>query len=359
MGTGRALTRLPASVTLGRQPPGARDAVDSGSFRSGLQNDALRERDRREGGRGESSGLSAGPDGATRDRARCSVRGRARRPKWLARPPGPTYARRPGGGGTALILRTPPSSKHKEHPIPPHAAVSEIRENLRRVRARIAHACANAGRNPDDVTLVAVTKSVGIDELLELHRLGVRDFGENRPQALIARRAEFEARTGPPTDDADRVRWHMIGHLQRNKVRALVPAADLIHSVDSLRLLASLSDEGLRRQGTRVEVLIQVNVSGETQKDGLARGELRPLLERSAELEGVRVRGLMCMAPLEASAADLRAVFRALRELRDETAHRSYLGSGELSMGMSGDFEIAVEQGATHVRVGGALFGQR
>ncbi|MFH5804796.1 YggS family pyridoxal phosphate-dependent enzyme [Alienimonas sp. DA493] len=224
-----------------------------------------------------------------------------------------------------------------------------LSENLAAVRDRIAAAATAAGRDPDAVTLVAVTKYARDEWVRGLLDLGVRDLGENRPQQLTERAERFAA--DPP------VRWHQIGQLQRNKVQKLLPAAFLTHSVDSEKLLARI-ERVAAEDGRAPAVLLQANVSGEESKSGFTPDALRDLFAAGLDrFPHVTVRGLMTMAPAaapDAVEAVARPTFAGLRELRDE------LGGAEplpiLSMGMSGDFEPAIAEGATHVRLGSVLY---
>ncbi len=208
-------------------------------------------------------------------------------------------------------------------------------------------ACLRAGRPRDDVTLVAVTKTAPVGAAAVLAELGVRDLGENRPQELWRKAAAL-----PPT-----VRWHLIGHLQRNKIARTLPLVHRIHSADNLRLLAALEEEAARQERT-VDVLLQVNASREASKQGFAPDEVLGLAPTLLELERVRVTGLMTMAAYEDDPERCRPTFARLRELRDRL--RAAVGAAhpltELSMGMTNDFEVAVEEGATLVRIGTALF---
>ncbi|MGH7129247.1 MAG: YggS family pyridoxal phosphate-dependent enzyme [Planctomycetaceae bacterium] len=220
---------------------------------------------------------------------------------------------------------------------------TQLERNYRRVLDRIAAACARSGRNSADVTLVAVTKYAGMDAARGLWDLGVQDLGESRPQQLLARAAELPAG----------VVWHLVGHLQRNKVRGVLPVAQWIHSVDSFRLLDRI--ELLSREmDLRPRVLLEVNVSGEAAKHGFAPHELTDEPAALLRYDHLEIVGLMTMAPLSDVPEDSRPVFRGLRELRDRLAETGPLP--ELSMGMSNDFEIAIEEGATLVRVGSVLF---
>lgn len=221
--------------------------------------------------------------------------------------------------------------------------------NLRTVRARIAAACGRSSRDPASVTLVAVTKSAPAEDAAALARLGVTDLAENRADALAEKRAALDAA-------GLRVRWHLIGHLQTNKARRVLPSVDVLHSLDRPSLIDALAAEVSRAARGPLPVFIQVNVSGETSKGGFAERDLADALNAARAAGRFDVRGLMTMAPLDGGAAAARPVFRRLRELRDEALGRGYLGAPDLSMGMSQDFEVAVEEGATHVRVGSLLF---
>jgi PLP dependent protein len=228
-------------------------------------------------------------------------------------------------------------------------ASSRLARNLEAVRSRIDRACTRARREPSEVTLVAVTKGVGADETLELARLDVRDLGENRADALEGKRAAL-ARSGLE------LRWHMIGHLQTNKVRRVLPHVDVLHSLDRDSLAETLSREVERSGRAPLSAFVQVNVSGERSKGGVAPRELPALLDLCRASPRLAVCGLMTMAPLADDAEASRPCFRRLRELRDEVRSLGYREVLGLSMGMSQDFEIAIEEGATHVRVGSLLF---
>jgi PLP dependent protein len=223
-----------------------------------------------------------------------------------------------------------------------------IAENLARVRERIDAAAARVGRDPRSVLLVAVTKYVDATAAAHLLAVGCRDLGESRPQQLWAKAAE------PALAGAA---WHLVGRLQRNKVARTLPLAKLIHSVDSPRLLESI-DEHAGAVDLRARVLLEVNCSGEAAKQGFEADDVRRLLPTLAALEFVDVAGLMTMAPLEGGDTAARTAFAALRVLRDELADNCppTVGLRELSMGMSGDFEAGVAEGATIVRIGSALF---
>jgi len=225
---------------------------------------------------------------------------------------------------------------------------SRIAENLARVQTRIADAARASGRQADQVQLVAVTKYVGDEEVRALAAAGCRDFGESRPQQLWQKAEQLA--------DVD-CRWHQIGHLQRNKVARTLPLIDLLHSVDSERLLRAV-DEAAAGLGRRVPVLLEVNISGEAAKHGLAPEEIAPLLPAAASLAHIEVRGLMAMAHLAGGREQARIDFAQLRELRDclQADCPEGVALGELSMGMSDDFDLAIREGATIVRVGSALY---
>jgi pyridoxal phosphate enzyme (YggS family) len=234
-----------------------------------------------------------------------------------------------------------------------------IADNLRRVRARIARAAESCGRREDEITLVGVTKYVGARETAELVAAGCVDLGEARPQELWTKAAQATIASGSPA-----IRWHLIGHLQRNKVRRTLPLVKLIHSIDSGRLLAEIDAEA----GTLAEIvdnfsspaqlLLEVNTSGETAKHGLAPDDVEPLLAAAPQFPNVAICGLMTMAALEGGPAVAARNFSALRELRDRLRPLApnNVRLDELSMGMSGDYEVAIREGATIVRVGSALW---
>jgi pyridoxal phosphate enzyme (YggS family) len=227
-------------------------------------------------------------------------------------------------------------------------ALAHIVQNVQAVRGRIAAAARACGRRPDEITLVAVTKYAGVEEARALIEAGCFDLGESRPQELW-RKAEAIA--------DPRVRWHLVGHLQRNKARRTLPVVSLIHSIDSLRLLTAIDQESHALDRV-TSVLLEVNVSGDAAKHGFAPDQMREVVSKLAGFPHVRVRGLMTMASLEGDLAAARREFACLRDLRDELQGVCPQGVAlsELSMGMSGDLEAAVAEGATIVRVGSALF---
>ena len=221
-----------------------------------------------------------------------------------------------------------------------------LHQNLDRVRERIHNAAEMAGRSPADITLIGVTKYVKPPQAAALKMAGCVDLGESRPQQLWTKAEQVP--------DAN---WHLIGHLQRNKVRQTLPLVTLIHSVDNHRLLASLEREALEID-QRVDVLLEVNVSGDTSKHGLTEDELPRLLEKAAECSRLHVRGLMTMAAREGGPVVAQRNFSALRMLRAQFSDQvsPNIDLKELSMGMSGDFETAIAEGATMVRIGSLLW---
>jgi PLP dependent protein len=243
------------------------------------------------------------------------------------------------------------------------ATRSPLAERLEEVRSRIAAAAEKVRRSASEITLVAVTKSAAPEQIREIIQLGVADLGESRVQVLTQRAAqinEFHQRQlahGGENIPA-KLRWHMIGHLQRNKVKAVLPLVNLIHSVDSLRLAEEL-DAQSAKLGRRTPILLQVNASEEANKQGVAVGASVHLAEQIDTMANLQLIGLMTMGPLNAPQAEVQQVFTRTREIFEEMKWHKIGGSGlrHLSMGMSGDFELAIAQGATMIRIGSLLFG--
>lgn len=223
-------------------------------------------------------------------------------------------------------------------------------ENYKAVEERVRKACERAGRKREEVTLIAVSKTKPMSMIEELLPLGVVDFGENKVQELSAKEESLP----------DFVRWHMIGHLQRNKVKYIVDKAYLIHSVDSLRLAETISQEA-GKKGVTASVLIEVNVAGEESKYGVSPEETPELVEIISRLPNLTICGLMTIAPFVENAEENREVFRNLRKLSVDIQEKKFnnVTMSVLSMGMTGDFEVAIEEGATMVRVGTGIFGER
>lgn len=223
-------------------------------------------------------------------------------------------------------------------------------ENYRAIEEKVEKACLRAGRKREDVTLIAVSKTKPVSMIHELLPLGVRDFGENKVQELTEKEELL------PKD----IRWHMIGHLQRNKVKYVVGKACMIHSFDSLRLAEEISKEALKKQ-ISVPILVEVNVAGEESKFGVSVQEAPFLVEQICRLPGIEVKGLMTIAPYVEDPEENRIVFRNLRKLSVDIGGKNFdnVTMDILSMGMTGDYEVAIEEGATHVRVGTGIFGER
>ncbi len=232
----------------------------------------------------------------------------------------------------------------------------DLQDNLQQVEDRIAAAAARAGRERASITLVAVSKTQPLDALLAAYDLGVRDFGENRVEEAAVKLPAFRSVVADPT-----VVWHFIGHVQSRKAEDVAAWFDRVHSVDSLKLAQRL-DRFAAAQHTVRPILLEVNVSGEASKYGFDQARLDELyaaIDGIRSLDSVRLDGLMTMAPIVAQAEQARPVFSGLRDLRDRLAVRCGLPLPHLSMGMTDDFEVAIEEGATLVRVGRAIFGER
>ena len=225
-----------------------------------------------------------------------------------------------------------------------------IQENMEAVEHIIESSCGRAGRSRDEVTLIAVSKTKPLALLREAYDAGAREFGENKVQDLLDRIPEM------PAD----VRWHMIGHLQRNKVKYIVGKVAMIHSVDSLRLAEEISHEAVK-QGVEGDVLVEVNVAGEESKFGVSAADCTLLVEEIAKLPSVHVQGLMTIAPFTEDAEENRQYFRKLKKLSVDIGSKNIdnVNMAVLSMGMTGDYPVAIEEGATYVRVGTGIFGER
>ena len=225
-----------------------------------------------------------------------------------------------------------------------------ITENLEQVRKNIDEACRMAGRDPKEVTLIAVSKTKPVSMLKEAYDAGARCFGENKVQEIMDKHPQL------PED----IQWHMIGHLQRNKVKYIVDKVSMIHSVDSLRLAQTIEQEAAKHN-VCVPVLLEVNVAQEESKFGLKMDEVLPLIETIADFPHIKVQGLMTIAPYVENAEDNRDFFRQLKKLSVdiEVKNINNVSMSVLSMGMTGDYQVAVQEGATMVRVGTGIFGER
>lgn len=225
-----------------------------------------------------------------------------------------------------------------------------LKENFMEIEKRIQEACDRSGRDRKDVTLVAVSKTKPIEMLQEAYDLGTRIFGENHVQEIVEK---YEALP-------DDISWHMIGHLQRNKVKYIIDKVDLIHSVDSLRLAKTIEKEAAKK-GITANILIEVNVAKEESKFGLMPEEVLDFIDQIAPFKHICVRGLMTIAPFVENPEENRVIFRKLKDLSVDIESKKVdnVNVSILSMGMTNDFEIAIEEGATMVRVGTGLFGAR
>ena len=218
-----------------------------------------------------------------------------------------------------------------------------LQENLSHLENRISKSCERAGRHREEVTLIAVSKTHPVEVIQEAYELGIRHFGENRVQELLKKKDLL------PAD----IRWHLIGHLQSNKAKYIADFIHCVHSIDSLDTAKELSKRGAQHS-RKINVLLEVNVAGEESKEGITTSEASPLLRHIfAEASSLHVNGLMTVAPYEDDPERVRQYFRELRKLRDELALE------DLSMGMTNDFEVAIEEGATMIRIGSGLFGER
>lgn len=225
-----------------------------------------------------------------------------------------------------------------------------IAKNLQQVQKNILHACDAAGRDPKEVTLVAVSKTKPVSMLLEAYQAGARVFGENKVQEILDKYDQL------PSD----IQWHMIGHLQRNKVKYIIDKVAMIHSVDSYRLALTIEQEAAKKELV-MPILLEVNVAEEESKFGLKTTEVLPLLEKISEFSHIRVQGLMTIAPFVENPEQNREVFRILKKLSVDIGAKNInnVNMSVLSMGMTGDYEVAVQEGSTMVRVGTGIFGER
>lgn len=226
----------------------------------------------------------------------------------------------------------------------------ELRERLYQLEDEIAKACSSGGRTRSDIKLVAVSKTHSSDVIEEAFSLGLRDFGENRVQELIKKRDLLSTS----------IKWHLVGHLQSNKGKYIAPFINLVHSIDSLETAVELSNRAAQNDRT-IDILIEVNIGKEPSKHGVMTYEAERLLDDILQdAPNLRPRGLMTVAPYEENSEHTRPYFRALRKLCDDLAKKhSDLKFAELSMGMTNDFDVAIEEGATIIRVGSGLFGER
>ncbi len=225
-----------------------------------------------------------------------------------------------------------------------------VTENYKAVDRRVCEAAARAGRDRQEIVLIAVSKTKPVELVLELADAGVKDFGENHAQELVQKYDVIH----------EGINWHFIGHLQRNKVKYVVGRACLIHSVSSMRLAEEINKESLKK-GVVSDILMEVNIAEEETKSGISEEEAEALLRQISTLPALRVKGLMAIAPPVEDPEENRGYFRQMREMKEkfQALGLPHVDLTELSMGMTGDFEVAIEEGATMVRVGTAIFGER
>lgn len=225
-----------------------------------------------------------------------------------------------------------------------------LKENLATVEHNVAEACKRAGRSREEVTLIAVSKTKPLEMLEEIYGEGVRDFGENKVQEMCGKMDVL------PKD----IKWHMIGHLQRNKVKYIIDRVSLIHSVDTYRLAEEINIQA-KKHGIIVPILVEVNIAGEESKFGTSAEDAILLVEDISKLENVRIEGLMTIAPYVENPEDNRLYFRKIKQLSVDITNKNIdnVSMKILSMGMTGDYEVAIEEGSTMVRVGTGIFGER
>ena len=225
-----------------------------------------------------------------------------------------------------------------------------LKENLANVEKNIEQACKNAGRSRDEVTLIAVSKTKPVEMLQEIYDENIRDFGENKVQELCSKMEQL------PSD----IRWHVIGHLQRNKVKYIVGKVELIHSVDTYRLAEEINIQA-KKQNVIVPILVEVNIAHEESKFGISAEDAILLVEEISKLENIRIKGLMTIAPYVENPEDNRLYFRKIKQLSVDITNKNIdnVFMEILSMGMTGDYMVAIEEGATMVRVGTGIFGER
>ena len=225
-----------------------------------------------------------------------------------------------------------------------------LKDNFKTVENKVAQACERSGRDRSEVTLIAVSKTKPVEMLREVYDAGARDFGENKVQEICEKYDQL------PSD----IKWHMIGHLQRNKVKQVIDKAAMIHSVDSYRLAQEISVQA-QKKGLTIPILIEVNIAGEESKFGIAANDTIQLVEEIAVLPNLKIQGLMTIAPYVVDAEENRLYFRQIKQLSVDIKNKNIdnVSMDVLSMGMTGDYEVAIEEGATMVRVGTGIFGAR
>ena len=228
--------------------------------------------------------------------------------------------------------------------------MEDFKKNLEIIEENICKACKKAGRERSEVTLIAVSKTKPLEDLQAVYDLNIRDFGENKVQEL----------TGKIEAMPDDIKWHMIGHLQRNKVKYIVDKVELIHSVDSLRLAEEISKQATKKN-VNVNILVEINIGDEESKFGISADEVKVLVRDIAKLDNIKVQGLMCVAPYVVDSEENRPLFHKIKDLSVDIMKENIdnVSMNVLSMGMSNDYQVAIEEGATMVRIGSNLFGKR
>jgi pyridoxal phosphate enzyme (YggS family) len=230
---------------------------------------------------------------------------------------------------------------------------NNIRENIDNIRMRVEKAALKAGRKPEEIKIIAVTKNIAPDKIIEAIDAGIVDLGENRVQELQDKINTINALK-------KNANWHMIGHLQRNKVKYLIDSVDMIHSLDSIEL-ATETDKRAQKANRIIDVLVQVNIAGEKSKFGIYEDRVMDFVKKASKCKNIKVKGLMTIAPLVQDPEDARFVFKQLRKIFIDISRENIdnIDMDYLSMGMSNDFEVAIEEGANIVRIGTAIFGKR
>ncbi len=228
--------------------------------------------------------------------------------------------------------------------------MEDFKKNLEVIEENICNACKKAGRSRDEVTLIAVSKTKPVEDLQAVYDLNIRDFGENKVQEL---KDKIEVM---PND----MKWHMIGHLQRNKVKYIIGKVELIHSVDSLRLAEEISKQA-KKNNVNADILVEVNIGDEDSKFGISTDEVIELVKDIAKLDNISIKGLMCVAPYVVDSEENRPLFHKIKDLSVDIMSENIdnVSMSILSMGMSNDYQVAIEEGATMVRIGSNLFGKR
>ncbi|SHI73540.1 hypothetical protein SAMN02745751_00946 [Dethiosulfatibacter aminovorans DSM 17477] len=223
-----------------------------------------------------------------------------------------------------------------------------MEKNVDEILQNIKEACEKSNRSQDEITLIAVTKTVDVDAMIEARKLDLKNFGENKPQELVRKFDFFD----------EEIRWHMIGHLQRNKVKYIIDKVELIHSLDNMKLAEEIQKQSVKHDKV-MDVLIEINIGNEISKHGISPDELFDFVDKVKELKNIRIKGLMTVAPYMIDAEEVRPYMKKMKSLFDQLKAIEGDCIDTLSMGMSNDYKIAIEEGATMVRIGSSIFGER